>query len=594
MIQADNISMAFQGEPLFQGGSFLINLGEKLGLVGRNGSGKTTLIKLISNELLPDTGAITIKKGYKLGTLKQHLNFTKPTLLEEAKEALVEKDDHHIWKAEKILFGLGFKEEAMDMPPQNFSGGFQLRLSLAKTLIGEPDCLLLDEPTNYLDIVSLSWLSKFLKTWPKELVLITHDRAFMDAVTNCTLGIHRHAFRKVKGGTKNYFDQILVEEEIHERTREKTEKKREEKRAWIERFGAKATKAKQAKSMEKELERLPSLEKLLQIRGLDFRFRECPLPSKKALEATNLSFSWNEEPLIEGFSLTVEKGERVAIIGKNGRGKSTLLSLLAKDLEPQKGKLKYAETLQVGYFGQTHIDRLSSERSIEEEISLANSDLKRGEVKSIAGLMLFSGALSEKKTAILSGGERARVLLGKIIATPCNLLLLDEPTHHLDMESIEALIEALDAFESSLIIVTHSEDLLQRLPFTKLVVMRQTGHEVFLGSYQDFLESGGWDEEGGDKPKKKSKGSDRHERAMIVQERSKMLAPLKKKMAKLEQHIQADEIRLAALHDELQEASLSNHSKKIQELSIELSKLNKSLESNYEELENTINEIESI
>ena len=491
MIQVDALSMAYGGQTLFRNASFSIQPGERCGLLGRNGSGKTTLFKLLQGEEVPEGGTIALRRGYRLGTLTQHISFTAHTILEEACLALPPGESEYIYKAEKILFGLGFQESDMDRSPHELSGGFQLRLHLAKLLIAEPDCLLLDEPTNYLDIVSLRWFKRFLKLWKGELILITHDREFMDSVTTHTMAVHREEMRKVKGGASDLFELILAQEEIYERTRANQDKKRAHLQSFIDRFGAKASKATQAQSRQKMVDHIPSLDKLKQIYQLDFDFKEAPFPGKKMVEASDVHFAY-DQPLIKDFNLAIEKGERIAFIGKNGRGKSTLLKLLAAELAPQEGRIAGSDNLRIGYFGQTNIDRLHANNSIEEEIGAVNRGLNFTDIRSICGLMMFGGDLAVKKCGVLSGGERSRVLLGKIIATPSNLLLLDEPTHHLDMESIEALIDALESFAGAVVIVTHSELILERLHLDKIVICRASGQQLHLGDYASFLEKNGW------------------------------------------------------------------------------------------------------
>ena len=495
MIQFDDVSLSFSGETLFEGISFTLQKGERCALIGRNGSGKSTIFRLIAKELPLDRGAISVPKGYRIGYLSQHIRFTKPTLREEAALGLPPGEEEMVYKAEKILFGLGFSEEDLDESPAHFSGGYHLRLHLAKVLISEPDCLLLDEPTNYLDILSIRWLSQFLSRWEGEFIIISHDRDFLDHVCTHTMGIHRKQARKFKGSTIHYYEKILQEEEIHEKTRLKTEKKRAAAEQFVERFGAKATKAAQAQSKLKRLAREPALEKLNAIASLSFSFNEAPFYGERMLEAKDLSFSYTDEPLIQNVSLTIGKKEIIAIIGKNGRGKSTLLRLLGNDLAAQSGHLKASENLRIGYFGQTHIDRLNAAHTIEEEISAANPLLSYTQVKAIAGVMMFPGDDSLKPLSLLSGGEKSRVLLGKILAKPCNLLLLDEPTHHLDIESIEALIDALEDFEGSVIIVTHSELILRRLVPDQLILCGPDKQTVFLGNYDEFLEKIGWEKE---------------------------------------------------------------------------------------------------
>jgi ATP-binding cassette, subfamily F, member 3 len=497
MIQVDGLSLAYHGEYLFEDASFNIQPGERCALVGRNGSGKSSLFRMLMGKETPDKGTIAKRKNYIIGALDQHIVFTRNTLIEEAALGLRPDEQDCIYKAEIILFGLGFTEKDLERSPQEFSGGYQLRLHLAKVLIGEPDCLLLDEPTNYLDIVSIRWFQHFLRDWQGEFILISHDREFLDSVSTHTMGIHRQKISKVKGNTIHFYEQLMQKEEIYEKTRQNLEKKREHLQGFIDRFGAKASKATQAASKQKQLSRIPVLESLKDLYQLDFQFNEANFYSKKMLEAADISFSYTpnaEQTLIEKFSLSVEKGERIAIIGKNGRGKSTLLRLLAGDLASQAGNISRSENLAIGYFGQTNIDRLHPKHTIEEEIAAANPKFTYTQVKGICGLMMFSGDKSTKLNSVLSGGEKSRVLLGKIVATSCNFLLLDEPTHHLDMESIEALIDAIEDFQGAVIMVTHSELILKRMVLDKIIVCHEGKQELFLGTYEDFLDKNGWHE----------------------------------------------------------------------------------------------------
>lgn len=495
MLQIEDLTKEYQGEVILDRISCKLNKGERWGLVGRNGSGKTTLLRLIMGKETPSGGAIHVPKNYLIGYLDQHLQFTEDSLLAEAALGLRPAERDHLYKAEKILFGLGFKEEDLYRHPSEFSGGYQLRLQLTKVIVGDPDCLLLDEPTNYLDIVSIRWFTRFLRQWKREMIVISHDRDFMDSVTTHTVGIHRKGLRKYEGGTEKFYTQLLQEEEIYERTRLKQEKKRDHLETFITRFGAKATKATQAQSKAKALARMPTLEKLAQLHHLDFDFAYTTFSGQKMLETKDVSFAYQPdaaEPLISKFSLEIGKQERIAVIGKNGRGKSTLLRLLAQELQPQQGLIKISDNVRIGFFGQTNIDRLCPTMTIEEEIGSARPNMSLTEIRRICGVMMFSDNNAKKPISVLSGGERSRVLLGKLLATPCNLLLVDEPTNHLDMESIEALIAALDSFEGSIVIVTHSELILRQLP-NKFVICHQGNQHLFLGEYDEFLAKEGWE-----------------------------------------------------------------------------------------------------
>ncbi|ADI38261.1 uncharacterized ABC transporter ATP-binding protein YheS [Waddlia chondrophila 2032/99] len=555
MIKAENLTKSYGGLTLFSGISFQIDKGERCSFVGRNGSGKSTLFKILIGEESADEGVISMPKSYRIGYLHQHIRFTQPTVQMEAALCLPEEERETPYRVEVILSGLGFEEGDFSKPPESFSGGFQLRIQLAKTLAEEPDCLLLDEPTNYLDIISIRWLEKFLKNWKSELIIISHDRAFLDSISTHTMGIHRNKLQHLSGTTQEYYNHILLEEESQEKARLKIEKKKEHVESYINRFGAKATKAKQAQSRLKAIEKLPSLEKLTQLDNLDFQFQTSPFPGRCMLEARNLSFAYEgmEDLLISDFSLEVEPGERLAVIGKNGRGKSTLLKLLANELVPLNGEIKRSENLAVGYFGQTNVANLNPSLSIEEEISLSNPDLPFSEIKRICGIMMFSQKQSEKKIRVLSGGEKSRVLLGKILAAKCNLLLLDEPTNHLDLESVEALVKALETFPGSVIIVSHAEEILHRIP-EKLILCHEDRQEIFLGNYGYFLEKIGWNDEGLIKAKsdKSDKKAQKRERAEKIQARSKELNPIKKKIERLEAEIEFKELELSDLQRQLE------------------------------------------
>jgi ATP-binding cassette subfamily F protein 3 len=585
MIQIDDLTLSYSGEPVLENVSFTINPKERCGLIGRNGSGKTTLLRLLVGQETADQGTISFSKGYQLGYLDQHIRFSLPTVLEEACLGLKAEEREETYRAEAILSGLGFKEEEMELSPQQMSGGFQLRLHLAKVLLSEPDCLLLDEPTNYLDILSIRFLSRFLKQWKGELILISHDREFMDDVTTHTLGVHRKKVKKVKGGTTVFFERVIQEEEIYARTRQNLEKKKAHLQSYIDRFGAKASKAAQAQSRQKMLGRIPALEELKNLYNLNFNFHERPFMGKKMVEVKEIVFSYEmEKPIIHEFSLAIEKGERIAIIGKNGYGKSTLLRLISGELGPLKGEVRVSEVASIGYFGQTNIQRLKDSATIEEEISVANPTLNLTDVKSICGQMMFGGDAAKKKISVLSGGEKSRVLLGKILAKPCNLLLLDEPTHHLDVESIEALIDALEDFEGAVVIVTHSELILKRLALHKLIVCHVGRQELFLGHYEDFLEKVGWEEEA-ISMKAKSGGSEsrkkKHEELMAMRAR---IRPLENEIGKTEKKIMELEEEQARENQQLIEASHRAEVEKIQELLKSCGQREKELQKLYETL----------
>ena len=581
MLSIQNISKTFGSQVLFKDISMQVNRGERVGLVGRNGHGKTTLFKMILKNEDWDTGDITFGKNYTVGHLAQHLVFTKPSVLEETCLGLrpEEADDHY--KAETILFGLGFEKKDMDRAPAEFSGGFQIRLNLAKVLLSKPSLLLLDEPTNYLDIVSIRWLAKYLRSWPNELMIITHDRDFMDQVTTHTACIHRQKLKKVPGPTVKLYEQILLEEEVHEKTRINDIKKREKMDVFINRFRAKASKATVVQSRIKMRDKLPNLEELSSIESLDFDFRYEPFAAKVMMEVENLKFGFDPgKPLIEDLSFTIGKNDRIAIIGKNGKGKSTLLNLMAGELKPDTRTIKNHTKMALGYFGQTNIARLDDKNTVEEEIFNANPKLERTAVRNICGTMMFSGDLAVKKVSVLSGGEKSRVLLGKILAHPSNMLFLDEPTNHLDMESIQTITESIYNYEGAVVLVTHTEVLLREL-VNKLIIFHRGGVEVFNGGYDEFLEKIGWEEEEKKKKSKKTQTSTKNE-YKLTKEQAKEERKRKKEMENLEKQIMKLESQIESEQDALQIASEKQNMEKIRSLSESISKAQRQVDENFE------------
>ncbi|MFQ5444076.1 MAG: ABC-F family ATP-binding cassette domain-containing protein [Nitrospinales bacterium] len=523
MIIASNLEKSFGPQSLFEGVSFLVNKGERVGLVGKNGTGKSTLFKMILGQESPDSGTISAPKGYRIGALEQLIRFTQPTVLKECIDALSPEKQWDHYKAEIILSGLGFSEQDFHKDPATFSGGYQVRISLCKALLANPNMLLLDEPTNYLDIVSLRWLKDYLNKWAGEIVLITHDRDFMDKVTTHTLGLHRKQAIKVRGGTIKFYEQIIQEDETYELTRKNLESKRKELQSLIDRFRAKASKATMAQSRIKMMKKMGTMEKLNTEKNLGFRFNHRPCPGKTIMNIENLSFSYDDKPennIFSDLSFSIGRSDRIVIIGANGKGKSTLLNCLAGDLPPCSGSITKHPSVCLGHFAQTNIDRLEPQNRVLDEILRANPNLSLQAAHSICGAMMFEGDLSKKKVSVLSGGERSRVLLGKLISRPTNLLLLDEPSHHLDVESIEALIEELNDYAGALVIVTHSELILKTLA-QNLIIFNQGRANYFHGGYEDFLENVGWEGEPAREKKVKTKINKKEARRLRALERQK-------------------------------------------------------------------------
>ncbi|CAB1085327.1 ABC transporter ATP-binding protein [Alkalispirochaeta odontotermitis] len=605
MIRVENLSKSFGDQILFDGLGFSVNQKQRVGLVGQNGHGKTTLFRMIAGEERPDSGSIIIPKNYRIDYVRQHLEFTADTALSEGMRALPEQEKDHSWKVEKILAGLGFSRLDFDRHPSEFSGGLQVRLNLVKALVAVPDLLLLDEPTNFLDITSIRWIEQFLNSWPHELMLITHDRSFMDKVVTHTLGIHRRNLRKIAGNTTKYYNQIAQDEEVYEKTRINDERRRKEIEQFITRFRAKARLANLVQSRVKTLKKMEKKDKLEELKLLDFSFRSRPFPGKTILTCSHLAFAYNgQKPLIKDFNATIGVGERVCVVGKNGKGKTTLLKLLAGKLQPGSGQTVFHPSTISGFFEQTNVNTLVDTRTVEEEILYSHPDIDRQRARNICGAMMFSGDDALKKISVLSGGEKSRVMLGKLLATPVNLLLLDEPTNHLDMESCDALLAAIDFFDGTVIMVTHNEMFLHTLA-DKLIVFQDDEVDVFDGRYQEFLEKDGWHDEKSSDSKESSRAVSaganartakkemRRKRSEIITRRSKAVRPLEKRIARLENDIESSEDELQSLNNFMQKASQEQDGTRISELSQSIHACQSKIDTLFDELEAATNELDS-
>ena len=667
MISLKNISKRYGTRVLFSDVSFDVLAGEKIGLVGRNGHGKTTLFRLITGEEEPNEGKILRPNNYSIGYLGQHLEFTphpvppfggtggipphgqktetkgttdvipwgstKPTVLEEGCEGLAPEEIGAEWKVEKILSGLGFREEDFIRNPSEFSGGFQMRIALAKALVSEPNMLLLDEPTNFLDIVSIRWLEKFLRSWKGEMIVISHDRDLIDGVTTHIVGIHRAMVRKIKGSTGKYYAQLYADEVLHEKRRVQDEKKRKEMMEYIDTFRSKASHAKGVQSSIKKLEKMEKLDKLEEIRTLSFEFNYEPFRAGQVMDVNDLTFSYGgKEPyLISGLNFTVNRHDKICIVGKNGKGKTTLLRLLSGRLKAVSGSVKTQPAAVPAYYEQANTADLNDDLTVEEEISMGRAFIDKSRTRGICGAMMFSGDDAEKKVKVLSGGERSRVLLGKLLVAPANILFLDEPLHHLDIESCQAMMDAVKDFEGAALVVAHDEHFLNEVA-TKLIVFKNDRAFLYPGNYREFLDSIGWEEDDENKPAAKHAASrpsppgvqpsvpsgqsgapvppksgvgrtvkrdsgkmTRKARAEFIAMRSRILTPLERKIKDLEDEIISSEARVAAVNEELTGAPAKGGFGAIRrsELSRELKELAEKIDSCYAQLDSAMKEYDT-
>ncbi len=593
MISANNLKKQYGKDVLFEDVTFTLGQRERIGIVGRNGHGKTTLFKILVGEESPDEGEIIIPKGYKLGYLNQNIICSKPTVLEECCLGLPankEEDGNDHWKAKKILSGLGFLEKDFTRSPLEFSGGYQMRIALARLLVSKPDLLLIDEPTNFLDIISIRWLTSFLRSWPGELLMISHDRTFMDNIVTHIMGIHRKRLRKMQGSTGHYYEQVRQEEDIYERRRINDGKIRKKEEEFIDKFRAKARRASQAQSRLKRLEKMGLMSKLDSVETLYFSFNYSLFEAKYLMEAHNICFGYDKDKplLIDSFSLSIQKNDKICIIGQNGSGKTTLLRLLTGGLNPLKGEVKNHQEQRLAYFEQANTSKLNNNNTVEEEIASCLESDNRPSVRAICGAMMFPGDKALKKISVLSGGERSRVMLGKILASPANLLMLDEPTHHLDMESCQTIIKAVKDFEGAAVVVSHDESFLRNAA-NKLKIFQGNKIQVFPGTYDEFLDRIGWQAEGPVKINNKSekpmsKKEARIARAELLAKQQKELNPLKQKIDQLENEILDLEEHQKKTTQDMILASEKQDSVEIVRLTPILSGLNRLIEKKYEGL----------
>ena len=531
MLNVHNLSVSFQGEYLFEEVAFMLNAGDRVGLIGKNGAGKSTMLKLLSRELKPDSGTIAADKDVRIGFLKQDIDFVKGrTILEEAYQAFGEiktleqklDDIHHQietrtdyesesyhnlldmlsdythrfdliggyqyqGETEKVLLGLGFQRSDFDKLTDSFSGGWRMRIELAKLLLQNNDILLLDEPTNHLDIESIIWLEQFLTTYSGAVVIVSHDKMFLDNVTNRTIEI---SVGKIYDYPKPYSKFLELRQEIREQqlaSQKNQEKKIQQTEKLIEKFRAKASKASMAQSLIKKLDKIDRIEVDEEDNAvMNVRFPVSVTPGKVVLEIDDVSKSYGEKEVLSHVSLLVERGRKIAFVGQNGQGKTTLAKMIIGETDYQ-GTIKLGHNVQLGYFAQNQADYLDGELTVLDTMYHAADDTNRMKIRDILGSFLFRGDEVDKKVKVLSGGERNRLALAKMLLSDFNVLVMDEPTNHLDIKSKNVLKKALQQFEGTLIIVSHDRDFLQGLT-DKVYEFKNKNIKEYLGDIDFYLE----------------------------------------------------------------------------------------------------------
>jgi ATP-binding cassette subfamily F protein 3 len=531
MLNVHNLTVSFMGTELFSGITFKLNKGDRIGLIGKNGAGKSTLLKVLSKDIESSAGTMAFDKDVQIGFLRQDIDFVEGrTILEEAYQAfeeikeievqldeineqlairtdyeseaysqliidLTEKTEryellggyNYQGDTEKILQGLGFQREDFDKLTDTFSGGWRMRIELAKLLLQNNDILLLDEPTNHLDIESIIWLENFLKGYSGAIVLVSHDKMFLDNVTNRTIEI---SLGQIYDYKKPYSEFLLLRGEIKEKqlqAQKNQEKEIKQKQHLINKFKAKASKASMAQSLMKQLDKV----ELIEVdqddnQAMNVRFNISKEPGKIIIEAENLSKSYGDKHVLEGVDLLIERNSKIAFVGQNGQGKSTLAKMMVGEI-PFEGHLKLGHNVEVGYFAQNQSEHLPPEKTVLEIMEDAATDGNRARVRDMLGSFLFGGDAADKKAKVLSGGERNRLALCKLLLSPFNVLIMDEPTNHLDIASKNVLKEALHNFNGTLILVSHDRDFLQGLTST-VYGFKDKEIKEYLGDIDYFLE----------------------------------------------------------------------------------------------------------
>ena len=531
MYSVQNLSIHFTGTDLFKSISFLINEKDRIGLTGKNGAGKSTLLKIISKEMNPSSGEVIIPNGKTIGYLPQHMvTDSKSSIIEETMTAfahhiklekhiehltaqLAEREDFesvsysklieelnvandhfHILggqsregASEKVLAGLGFDKTQLHHAVNTLSGGWKMRIELAKILLQQPDLILLDEPTNHLDIESIQWLESFLANYQGAVVLVSHDRAFLDGVTNRTIEISGGKIYDYKCSYSKYVEQ---RQELlnHQRANfDNQQKEIKEIEDFIERFRYKATKAKQVQSRIKMLDRMDRIEvDLMDKSSIHFRFPPAPSSGKVVVEAKHYAKSYGEKEVLKQLDFVILKNEFIAFVGKNGEGKTTLAKSIVNELR-YDGELKLGHNVKIGYYAQNQADLMDENKSVFETIDDVAVGEIRKQIKGILGSFLFRGEDLDKRVKVLSGGEKSRLALAKLMLEPVNLLVLDEPTNHLDMQSKDILKAALLKYDGTLILVSHDRDFLKGLS-NKVFEFKNKGIKEHLGDITYFLE----------------------------------------------------------------------------------------------------------
>lgn len=635
MLSIRNISKSFGDKILFDEASLQVTRGERIGLVGPNGAGKSTLINMILGREVPDAGDVTVERRVTIGFLPQETAQVGDETVVEIAVAITddmvrlrravladEHHDHHHGdvdphtayselngfqveaRAKTILSGLGFREKDFDRPARELSGGWIMRAHLARLLVQEPDLLLLDEPTNHLDLYSLLWFQEYLRAYPGAIVIISHDRAFLNRLVESIVELRNGELIRYRGNYDEYLNQKFANEANILAAYKNQQKEIQRLMLFVERFRAKNTKAAQAQSKLKQIERMDKIELPDDTRAiLDFRFPQPPRGGQRVITLEHVRFSYGDTPVYTDLNFEVERGQRIVLVGPNGAGKSTLLKLLAGVLQPSGGERTLGHNITLGYYSQNRVEMLNLSRTILEEAYSTEARVGERTIRTLLGAFLFSGDEVDKPVRVLSGGEKSRLALSKLMLNPPNLLLMDEPTTHLDMPSIEALISALKQYEGTLVFISHDVFFIREL--ANFVTHVEHGRIMnYPGDYQYYLDKTGGgpaaamlkklgpEETKAPRPSK-SKEQKRLE-AEQRQARSNARKNQQQVVHKLEKEIHSREARQRQIHDELQLPATYENPRVAPELNRELMHLEDELQDLHRRWEEAATRLETL
>ncbi len=649
MLSINNLSLQYGSKHIFRDVSAQIHDGDRIGLAGVNGTGKSSLLKIMCGDLEVDPGVVSRASWFTVAYLPQEvtIDLGNRTLFDEAESAFDEAlahqqeievigeqladldqdsaelepllkrqgelqhllEGHDVFRIrseiERILFGLGFSKQDLDRPVSEFSGGWIMRLLLAKLLLQKPSLLLLDEPTNHLDLDSLTWMEDFLQQYQGAMVIISHDRAFLDRVTSKTWELSLGRLTSYKGNYSHYLVEKAQRMELERAAYYNQQAMIKQTERFITRFRAKSTKAKQVQSRAKQLEKLERIELSETERTIHFSFPPAASSGRDVLQLSGVNKEFGGKQVFKDVTLDLQRGDKLAVVGVNGAGKTTLLRIMA-GLEPAQGTIRQGHNVILTYFGQHQAQELSGELSVLDTVYHAAQDMTITKVRSLLGAFLFSGDDVDKKVQVLSGGEKSRVALARMLIKPANLMLLDEPTNHLDITSQEVLQEAMAQYEGTIIVVSHNRFFVNSF-VNKVLEIRDGRATLFLGNVDDYLAARKRLEETSVAQKQSEKGvekrpdgdsgdrkAQRRERAQLRQQLSSQLKPWKKKVAEAETQIETLEVRKEELETLMADPDLYADQQLWSKTSKEYSELQRRLERQYEKWEQAQGKIEEI